>query len=165
MIDIGTRVRVKDNYTGGLDNVIGRTGRIVKSDDDSHLLDIKGERQPSWARQMWNYDVIVTSDEIELVDFNLTDPEGQKIEIGDTVVYGPVGGGITLGKVVDIDERDGWGSKTVKFRLEIQAASKYTDGGSREVNDKSATHYQWCQNPNQARVIKKGSSFEKQTSW
>lgn len=158
MVNIGTRVRVKDTYSGGLDNVIGRTGRIVNHDDDSYALDIQGQRKATWGDYIHDYDVIVTESEIEKVEFNLTDCKGQKIELWDTVVYGPVGGGITLGTVIDIDERNGrWGGRTVKFLLEIDSRLVYSDGDGRKITDSSHKTTRWYENDNHALVIRKGS--------
>lgn len=166
MIQMGTRVRVKDNYAGGLDSVVGRTGKVLRgSADGLYLLDIKGRRKASWGDYTYDREVIVNESEVEAVDFDIKDAKGRKIELGDEVAYGPLGGGVTIGTVVDIDERIGsYGRKTVKFRLETKAREFYTDGGDRQISGANTNSYRWYEHAGRCVVINKnplnGNVFE-----
>jgi hypothetical protein len=157
MIQPGIRVRVRDNYAGGLDNVVGRTGKVLRvSQDGLYLLDIKGRRKASWGDYTYDREVIVNESEIETVDFDLKDAKGRKIELGDEVAYGPLGGGVIIGTVVDIDEREGrYGRKTVKFRLETKTKEFYTDGGDRTISGANVTSYRWYEHSGRCVVISK----------
>ncbi|QIQ63043.1 hypothetical protein SEA_MOAB_187 [Streptomyces phage Moab] len=155
MFYVGMRVRVKDNYAGGLDNVVGRTGKVLRTNGESYLLDIQGSRKASWGDYTYERDVIVTDSEIESVSFDLKDSKGRKIELGDKVAYGPLGGGVTVGTVIDIDERgEGW-SKAVKFRLEIDVPRTFTDGGDRTLDGGTEKSYRWYQYGGRALILSK----------
>lgn len=156
MFHVGMRVRVKDNYAGGLDNVVGQSGKILKTDGDNYLLDIKGQRKASWGNYSYDYSVMVKADEIENVNFEVKDSKGRKIELGDKVAYGPLGGGVTVGTVVDIAEREGrYGYKTVKFRLEMDHEDYHTDGGDRQIRGGIVKTYRWYESGNRALVLSK----------
>ncbi|WMI33556.1 hypothetical protein SEA_KENREY_192 [Streptomyces phage Kenrey] len=173
MIQPGIRVRVRDNYDGGLDNVVGKTGKVLRvSEDGLCLLDIKGGRKASWGNYTYECEVIVKESEVETVDFDIKDAQGRKIELGDTVAYGPLGGGVTIGTVVDIDERVGrYGRKTVKFRLETNAKEFYTDGGDRQISGANVKSYRWYEHSGRCVIINKnpinGNVFEMKvpTTW
>ncbi|QZE11299.1 hypothetical protein SEA_EMMA1919_190 [Streptomyces phage Emma1919] len=156
MIQMGVRVRVKDNYAGGLDNVVGRTGKVLRGTADGlYLLDIKGKRKASWGDYTYEREVIVEEHEVEAVDFEIKDSQGRKIELGDKIAYGPLGGGVTIGTVVDIDERgDGW-NRAVKFRLETKSREFFTDGGDRTIDGANVTTYRWYAHPGRCVILEK----------
>ncbi|AXQ63421.1 hypothetical protein SEA_COMRADE_182 [Streptomyces phage Comrade] len=157
MIQIGIRVRVLDNYSGGLGNTIGRTGKVLRASSEGlYLLDIKGSRKASWGDYTYERDVIVKADEIEPVSFDLKDAQGRKIELGDKVAYGPLGGGVTIGTVVDIDEREGrYGYKTTKFRLETNGKDYFNDGGDRTISGGHLKTYRWYEHSGRCVIIEK----------
>lgn len=157
MIQMGVRVRIRDNYAGGLDNVVGRTGKVLRGTTEGlYLLDIKGRRKASWGDYTYEREVIVKESEVEAVDFDIKDAQGRKIELGDKVAYGPLGGGVTIGTVVDIDEREGrYGRKTVKFRLETTSKEFYTDGGDRQISGANVTSYRWYEHSGRCVIIEK----------
>lgn len=152
MIEVGKRVKVLDNYSGGLEGIVGRSGKVVEIRHGFYVLDVYGTRKPSWSpNRSYDYQALVLENEIEELKFDLTDSKDNPIELGDTVVYGPLGGGITLGKVIDIATYDSIG---VKFLLEIQGATGYFDGGDRKVSV-DTTYKQWYRHGGRALVIKK----------
>lgn len=157
MYHVGMRVRVKDNYAGGLDKVVGRTGKILRiTPEGLYLLDIKGQRKASWGDYMYDHEVIAEENEIDSVDFSLTDSMGRKIELGDKIAYGPLGGGVTVGTVVDIDERVGrYGRTTVKFRLESNVKDYHSDGGDRIISGNPLKSYRWYEHTGRCVVIQK----------
>lgn len=152
MIEVGKRVKVLDNYSGGLEGVIGKSGKVVEIRHGFYVLDIYGTRKPSWSpNRSYDYQALALENEIEELQFDLTDGKGNPIELGDVVAYGPLSGGVTLGKVIDIAPYD---RGSAKFLLEVDGAASYSDGADRQVSvDK--TYKQWYHSGNRALVIKK----------
>jgi hypothetical protein len=156
MFQVGMRVRVKDNYAGGLDNVVGQSGKILKTDGEKFLLDLKGSRKASWGNYTYDRNVIALENEIEAVSYEVKDGKGRVIELGDKVAYGPLGGGITIGTVVDIAEREGrYGYKKVKFRLEIDDVAFHSDGGDRDFTSGVIKSYRWYESGSRSLVLSK----------
>ncbi|AVD99320.1 hypothetical protein SEA_BILLNYE_145 [Streptomyces phage BillNye] len=169
---VGTRVRVKDNYAGGLDGVIGKTAKVVAFDPNHdpategrlYALDIQGSRTKtyydSWRKEdvsyTYDYTVLVTGEEIEPVVFDVTDSKGQKIEIGDTVAYGPLGGGVNVGKVVDLKEANDRYYK-VAVKVELDETTSHIDGGDRRIDGLPSKRYQTYTHTDRMLVIQKGS--------
>jgi len=157
VISIGSEVKVLDTYSGGLENVIGRTGRIVTIDGDNIVLDIKGQRMISYSYPgsghssfAHDYNVIVTAQEIEEVTYEMRDAVGQSIEIGDTVVYGPCAPGVIRGKVVAMKKE----GRDTQFQLEIECDEAFHDGDTRRVSKKT-TRKQWYGYGTRALVVQK----------
>ncbi len=152
MIEVGKRVKVLDNYSGGLDGVIGKSGKVVEIRHGFYVLDIYGTRKPSWSpNRSYDYQVLALDNEIEELQFILTDGKDNPIELGDVVAYGPLSGGVTLGKVIDIAPYENIG---VKFLLEIEGTTGYFDGEDRKISV-DTTYKQWYRHGNRALVIKK----------
>jgi hypothetical protein len=178
MIEVGTKVKVKDNYSGGLDNVIGKTAKVVYVDvpEDDRVctrlvLDIKGTRK--YTRDSWitpgamedyilDHTVIVNSNEVDLVSFDFKDVKGKQVEIGDEVAYGPLGGGVIFGRVVDIDnvhgDRYGYSYSKVKVRLEIQDTHLISDGGDIRI-EVPYKRYQWYSHGRRMVILNKKFSL------
>lgn len=170
MIQIGSRVKVLPHYSGGLNNVMGETAKIVKIDITSpevhnrYVLDIEGERIHSYSyggsetTYKRSHPVIVDGYEIEEVPYDFKDAEGNLVEIGDTVVYASYGGGITKGVVVDFKDKtySQWGDSRDELKMKVEYESTYTtsDGDVREI-ETTETRTQWFLNQNQTLIIKK----------
>jgi hypothetical protein len=175
MIQINSRVKVKDNYLGGLDDVIGRTAKVIHVHKtppemyNKYVLDIEGTRQRSYyssgGQQFYTqkYSVIVNGDEIEELPYEFRDSEGNLVELGDTVVYASHGGGITKGVVVDFKDTvyPRWGSprKELKMQVEYEVTQYYSDGNE---SIESRVPYitkrkQWFSNGHQTLIIEKNA--------
>lgn len=170
MIQIGSRVKILDNYFGGLSDVIGKTAKVVKIEVtrpetyNTYLLDIQGERTHSYTysgnetKYKQSYSVIVDGSEIEEVPYDFKDAEGNLVEIGDTVVYASHGGGITKGVVVDMKDKtySQWGDSRdeIKMKVEYGCTYKDSDGDTRSIGNKT-TRTQWFANGNQTLIIRK----------
>jgi hypothetical protein len=142
MVTIGSHVKVLDNYSGGLDNLKGRIGQVksIKFFDEAvypqYELDINGDRTRSY--QSYNgvneyvvaYPALVLGNEVEEVVYEFKDINGDQVEIGDTIVYGAYGGKLTVGNVVDIDERIGYSNKEVKMKIQVFKEWETSDGDS-----------------------------------
>lgn len=165
----GTRVKVLDNYAGGLSNVAGRMAKVVQSEKKNgnlhHLLDIRGTRTVKYRygseEDSYNLqsDVIVTDSEIEEVPYNFKDCEGNTVDIGDTVVYGVHGGGLLKGTVLDFKDEThtGYGTvrKELKMKIECEHIYSANDGLDREMHVKS-TYTRWLTNQHSTLIIQKG---------
>jgi hypothetical protein len=162
---VGRYVKIKDNYAGNIVDVVGKTAKVLARRGDNLALDLKGYKK-NQDHRYWDYDVIVNTGEIEVVEFDFKDSNGQKVEIGDKVVYGPLGGGVTVGIVVDIKEAEhsrwGRGYKTTKVQLEVESEKFYGDG-DREVRLPSTTK-RWYDHGSRMLVIQKGA-FTGNRSW
>lgn len=170
MIQIGARVKIKPNYSGGLSDVIGETGKIVKIQVTSpetynhYLLDIEGERTHSYnyggneTSYKRSYPVIVDGSEIKEIPYDFKDAEGNLVEIGDTVVYASYGGGITKGVVVDFKDKtySQWGDSRdeIKMKIEYECTYNKSDGDNRSITNKTV-RARWFANGNQTLIIKK----------
>lgn len=174
MIKVGSRVTVKDNYAGGLDDVIGKTAKVVYIQRDKNPaiqsnieLNIRGSktetRKGYYGRDDYeytsDYPVIVTSDEIEENPIEFKDMDGNLVEIGDKVAYAVYGGGLTRGTVIDIkDEPEGhWGTHDVKkVKIEIDDTNSSWDGGKRKVTKPYKRTF-WYANSQQMLILQKHS--------
>lgn len=170
---VGTKVRVKDNYAGGLENVIGRVGKVIAVDPNHdpfaegrlYALDIQGIRRKSyydnWRKEnveyTYDYTVLVTGDEIERVAYEVKDSQGQLVELGDKVVYGPLGGGVSMGKVVDIKDNESGGYYKFAVKVELEETTSHIDGGDRRIDGLPSKRYQWYTHMDRLLVIQKGS--------
>jgi hypothetical protein len=170
MIAKNSRVKVLDNYSGGLDNVKGRSAKIVSTEVDGqevkYLLDIKGDRTHTYnyggaygeRSYTTQYPVIVEASEIEEEPYNFKDRDGQVVELGDIVVYATHGGGLIKGTVVDFKDTvyPRWGTerKELKMKLEIEHTYGESDGGDRRVSKKS-TYTQWLASQGSTLIFQK----------
>lgn len=157
---INALVRVQDNYAGGLDNVIGRIGRIVKEHEGWYLLDIEGTRQVQsyYGRDPYtfSYDVIVGENELELVETPFKDSNGRQVEIGDTILYSGNRSGFLEGKVVKfkIGEDSPYSNRldVVKCQVEYVVGDSTWDGSDRRVPS-TTTRRIWLENSERFFVL------------
>lgn len=149
MIQVGTRVKVNQNYAGGLTDVVGKMGHVVRvihyapEVENQYVLDFRGARTKTYdyghgqEEYTYNYDVIVNQSEVEEVPYDFRDKEGQLVELGDIIVYGISGGGILKGKVVDFKDtiHTRWGGTQNILKMKVEVSDSYTssDGGERSV--------------------------------
>ncbi|QIN94117.1 hypothetical protein PP459_gp116 [Streptomyces phage Wakanda] len=176
---VGKKVRVKDNYAGGLENVIGKVAKIVAVDPNHdpategrlYALDIEGVRRKSyydnWRKEdveyTYNYTVLVTGEEIEPVVYDIKDSQGQSVELGDKVVYGPLGGGVSCGTVVDMKESDHYYYKFA-VKVELEETTSHIDGGDRRIDGLPSKRYQWYSHMDRLLVIQKAAFGRSWTS-
>lgn len=173
MIQVGTRVKVLDNYRGGLTDVVGKTGRVVRvirqapEIETQYVLDFRGGRTKTYKspynnteeEYTYNYDVIVSQSEIEEVPYDFRDKEGQLVDLGDVIVYGVSGGGILKGKVVDFRDVPifsyGGATNTI-LKMKVEVADSYTssDGGDRSVEVETKRTV-WLSNKNSTLIFQK----------
>ena len=162
MIKVNSLVKVNDNYAGGLDNVIGREARVIRTDGTNYLLNIEGSitRKNEWVtggQYTSNYDVLVTENEVEVITPKFLDVNGRQVQIGDKVAYAAYGGSITQGtvKMFKIGEETRWGNSrpdVVKVQLEVDATNRVWDGNDRSLNEnKKVTR--WYENSSQMIVL------------
>jgi hypothetical protein len=155
---VGKYVTIKDNYEGNLEDVIGKTAKVVSSSGEFLALDLKAYKK-NQDHRYWDYDAVVKESEVEVKEFEFTDSKGQKVEIGDKVVYGPLGGGVTVGEVVDIKEatHSRWGGSytETKVQLRIESEKAWTDG-DRWIRLPDTTT-RWYSHGGRMLVIQKGS--------
>lgn len=174
MIKVGSRVTVKDNYAGGLDDVVGKTAKVVYIEratdpavQSKIQLDIRGSKTQTmkgyYGRADYeytsDYTVIVTSDEIEESPIEFKDMDGVLVEIGDKVAYAVHGGGLIRGTVIDLkDEPEGhWGTHNVKkVKVEVDDENSVWDGNSRHVSKPSKRTF-WYANSRQMLILQKYS--------
>lgn len=168
MIMNGARVKVLDNYSGGLDGVKGAVGKIVSTELSEgktfYKLDIMGQRtntvQYSTGPYTYtsSYYAIVKADEIEEQPYNYKDMNGQLVELGDIVVYGVHGGGLIKGTVVDFKDvtHVRWGRDYDELKMKIESEHSYdsSDGGDRKVAVKSK-HTRWLSGQSRTLIIQK----------
>lgn len=177
MISIGTRVKVTENYSGGLSNVVGKIGKVIYIDRAEQenvasrfVLDIQGGREhktQSWHNRTEEtytliYPVVVTSNEFEIVSYEFKDCEGTSVEIGDRVAYGPLGGGVIIGTVIDIDKgsynRYGRSDEKTRVRVEVEDTTYTSDGGDRRIK-MPYKRYQWYSHSGRIVVLRKNDPF------
>lgn len=174
MITNGARVKILGSYSGGLDNVKGRSGKIVSTEVDGqtvrYLLDIKGERTHTYnyggtydeRSYTTQYPVIVEASEIEEEPYSFKDKEGRLVELGDIVVYATHGGGLIKGTVVDFKDTvyPRWGTerKELKMKLEIEHNYSQSDGGDRMLSKRS-TYTQWLSSQGSTLIVQKNPAL------
>ncbi|QNN99253.1 hypothetical protein SEA_FAUST_179 [Streptomyces phage Faust] len=167
MITNGSKVKVKDNYTGNLDGVKGRVATVEKVDISEgvtkYLLDIKGTyQQESYYRKgeyyTYNAQAIVTSNEVEEYSYGMKDCKGVLLEIGDKVVYSGNRPGIIEGEVVGFkdyeEQRWGQGRKVVKVQLKIVKQHHHSDGGERRMSE-DFDYTQWFEHGSRMMIVQK----------
>jgi hypothetical protein len=175
MIQKKSRVRIKSNYSGGLDKVIGETAKVIDIEvtapeiENRYVLDIEGERTHNYTsggRQVeykHSYPVIVNQGEVDEVPYDFKDCEGNIVELGDTVVYSSYGGGITKGTVVDFKDMvyPRWGDAypELKMQIEYDSTGHYSDGGGENARHikNSVKRRKWVSNSSQTLIIEKDS--------
>jgi hypothetical protein len=170
MIQVGSRVKIKPNYSGGLEGVLGKTAKVTKIEKTApeicsrYVLDIKGERTHTYnyggnpTKYTRSYYVIVDSDEVEEVPYEFKDCEGNIVEIGDLVVYGSYGGGLTKGTVVDFKDTTypRWGNprEELKMKVEYDCPCYESDGNGRRISF-TEKRTQWFSNGGQTLIVQK----------
>jgi len=158
MAIVGDYVKITENYKGNIRDVIGKVGKVVARKADLYALDLRGYKKDQ-DHTYWDYNVIVQAGEFEVQKPEFKDSKGQLVEIGDTIVYGPLGGGVRIGKVVEIKETEhsSWGHKykTTKVRVEIDSENYWGDG-DRSIRLPSKT-FRWYGDSSRMLVIRKGS--------
>ena len=169
MLNVGSYVRIKDNYSGNLMDVKGKIGTIVAIDTPSdeavqtnYLLDIVGsyEQESSYypgRSYTYNSRAIVTSDELEPFSFGMKDCQGLDLEVGDKVVYSGNRPGIIEGEVVGFKDHEvrRWNTNrnVKKVQLKIARDVVHSDGKRRLVTQ---THYtQWFEYSDRMRILEK----------
>lgn len=174
MIVKGSKVRVKENYSGNLSDVIGQVGTVLDVDipadpavQRTYLIDVRGmyRQESSYSPgRFYEYysNVIAFSDEIEEYSYGMKDAKGTLLEIGDHVVYSGNQPGIIEGEVVDFKdtEQKHWGSQTrqvVKVKLKIARNHTYTDGAGRSFTTEG-TYTQWFEHGSRMLIIEKNLS-------
>jgi hypothetical protein len=160
MIQVNTRVRVRENYSGGLDNVIGRKGKVIKSSGGQFVLDIRGKRQSKhYPGYTFDYPVIVNAGEVEILPYEFKDVNGTPVELGDFVVYTNNNGCLTQGTVVDFKDltQVRWGEdiEEVKFLLEYETQECFSDGEDRRVTY-SVKKRKWLGHSSRTLILRKG---------
>lgn len=156
----GRNVKVNDNYKGDLENVKGRIGKVIAVDGDNFLIDINGDKlypESSYHSAFYmKQPLILKENEFDIVEYEMLDGNGRKIQLGHNVVYGPLRGGVIQGKVVDFKTtKDYYGKEVTKFQLEIQVVVTQSDGSGRTVRHNSV-YRQWFSCSHRALVIDYG---------
>jgi hypothetical protein len=155
---VGKYVTIKDSYEGNLEDVIGKTAKVVSASGEFLVLDLKAYKK-NQDHRYWDYDAVVKASEVEVKEFEFKDSKGTLVEIGDKVVYGPLGGGVTVGEVIDIKEatHSRWGRSytETKVQLRIESERAWTDG-DRWVRLPNTTT-RWYSHGGRMLVIQKGS--------
>lgn len=160
MANIGDYVKINESYAGNLESVIGRVGKVVAKQGDVYALDIRAYKK-NQDHRYWDYDVMVKDGEFDVRNPEFKDSKGQLVEIGDTVVYGPLGGGVRMGRVVDIREVEMTYSysshtyKKVRVRVELDS-ERYFGDTDRSIRIPNKT-YRWYDDSSRMLVIQKGS--------
>lgn len=168
MIINGARVKVLDNYSGGLDGVKGAVGKVVSTEivdgKTFYQLDIMGTRTQTVEystgpyKYSSSYYAIVKPDEIEEQPYNFKDMNGQVVELGDIIVYGVYGGGLIKGTVVDFKDvtRVRWGRDYDELKMKVECEHSYnsSDGGDRKVSVKSK-YTRWLASQSRTLIIQK----------
>lgn len=160
MANIGDYVKINERYAGNLEGVIGKVGKIVAKQGANIALDLRAYKK-NQDHRYWDYNVVVRDNEIDVMNPEFKDSKGQLVEIGDTVVYGPLGGGVRMGRVVDVREVEKTYSyssrvyKSVRVKVELDDEKAWTDG-DRWVKIPSKT-YRWYDDSSRMLVIQKGS--------
>lgn len=153
---VGKRVKIT-NYDGGLMVEPGQTGKVIAQSENKLVLDLKALCR-DWD---WLENVIVRVDEVEPVEYIFKDAVGNQIHVGDTVAYGPLGGGVILGIVTDIKER---ANSRLAIQMEVDSERVYWDG-KRRVSAQAKTR-RWYDRPYRMRIVQKRvdlTSFPKLT--
>ncbi len=155
---VGKYVTINDSYDGNITDVIGKTGRVVARKDDLLALDLRGYKKDQDHRY-WDYNVLVKESEVDVKEFEFKDSKGQLVEIGDKIVYGPLGGGVTVGTIVDMKEAttSSWGRSYTETKVQVETESeKMWHDGDREIRLPSTTT-RWYSHGSRMLVIQKGS--------
>jgi hypothetical protein len=155
---VGDYVTITEAYSGNLVDVVGKTAKVRVRHNDLLVLELKAYKKDQDHRY-WDYDVIVKDNEVEVQHYEFKDSKGTLVEVGDTVVYGPLGGGVSMGKVVEIKQgvHSRWGRDytETKVKVETESSDYYTDG-DRKVELPSKTH-RWYSHGDRMLVVQKGS--------
>ncbi len=155
---VGSYITINDSYDGNIADVVGKSGKVVAQANGLLALDIRGYKKDQDHRY-WDYNVVVKESEVDVKTFEFKDSKGTLVEIGDKVVYGPLGGGVTIGEVVDIKEatHSRWGREytETKVQLKIESEQAWTDG-DRWVRLPGTTT-RWYGHGSRMLVIQKGS--------
>jgi|SRR5882757_10564270 len=170
MITVGSKVRVKDNYTGNLDEVIGKVATVigVQRDKDpavesTYLLDLKGSyKEESTYRPgsfyTYSSNVIAFSGELEEFSYGMKDCHGQLLEIGDKVVYSGNNPGIIEGEVVDFKDYEiqRWGEGRAVFKVQLKIAKTvyHNDGNGRRFETEEF-YTQWFEYGQRMMIVQK----------
>lgn len=153
---VGKYVTINDTYEGNLADVVGKTGRVIAHNDGLLALDIRAYKKDQDHRY-WDYDVMVLESEVTVKEFEFKDSKGQLVEIGDKIVYGPLGGGVTVGTVVDIKEaaHSSWGRSytETKVQVEIESSKMWYDG-DRKIEVPSTTT-RWYSHGGRMLIVEK----------
>ncbi|QGH79484.1 hypothetical protein SEA_LIMPID_181 [Streptomyces phage Limpid] len=162
MIQLNSRVKINETYSGGIPDVIGKVGKVQHVAGNVFQLTVTGKVESQYYRgHFYDYNVLATLSEIDEVPYNFKDMEGNLVELGDTVVYGSNKGDMTKGKVVDIKDltRVRWGvdKKETKFQLEYEVDENLYDGVERRVA-KIITRRKWLSEGHRTLIVQKGLS-------
>lgn len=172
MITVGSLVKVKDNYSGNLENVKGKVGKVVsvsrpkdEAVQSTYLLDIKGQysvESSYYKGEFYKYtsQTVVFSDEIEEFSYGMKDAKGALLEIGDKVVYSGNRPGIIEGEVVNFktheEQRWGQGREVLKVQLKIARTVYHYDGERRYETEEFYT--QWFEHGSRMIIVQKNLS-------
>lgn len=172
MIVKGSKVKIKDNYSGNLDGVRGQIGTVVEVKRDVNpavqsmfLLDIVGKYKSESAYSpgkfyTYSSQVVAFSDEIEEYSYGMTDCKGVLLEIGDQVVYSGNRPGIIEGEVVDFKDTEErkWGNlrHVTKVQLKITRKVRHSDG-TRNF-DAEDSYTQWFEHGSRMLITQKNMS-------
>ncbi len=156
MIVVGTDVTVNENYSGGLLNAVGQTGKVLKIEGDNYLLSCMGQKPVPWRENdYWDYSIIAKPGEINEVDYDFTDCDGQHVHIGDTVAYSGHRVGLLIGKVLGFKRgpRGRWDETEVtKVQVLVTESKSDWDGHERRVS-REETRKQWLEHGSRMKVI------------
>jgi len=169
MIVKGSKVKIKDNYSGNLSDVIGKVGTVIDVETPSDeaierrfLLDIEGGyvHEASYypgGKRYYTAKAIVHRSEIEEYSYEMKDCKGVLLEIGDKVVYSGNRPGIIEGEVVDFkDTEHSWysGTRQVnKVQLKITGSNRHSDGV--RYFDSETSRLQWFENTDRMMIVQK----------
>ncbi|AXH49293.1 hypothetical protein HWB76_gp109 [Streptomyces phage Blueeyedbeauty] len=162
MIQLNSRVKINDTYSGGIPDVIGKVGKVEHVAGTVYQLSVSGKRESSYYKgHFYDYKVIATASEIDEVPYDFKDMEGTTVELGDIVVYGSNTGNLTKGKVVDFKDMTypRWEQprQELKFQLEYEVDDYLYDGGDRRLT-RTETRRMWLSKSSRTLVVQKGLS-------
>lgn len=169
MITTGSKVKIKPNYSGGLENVIGQVTTVLAVNipidpavQRTYLLELKSsyKEKSSYGDYYHTFHshVIAFSDELEEFSFEMKDANGVILEIGDKVVYSGNRPGIIEGEVVDFKDTEvvRWGDtrEVKKVQLKISKNEYHSDGTGRRFTTQ-VSYTQWFEHSQRMLITQK----------
>ena len=159
MIQLNSRVKINNTYSGGIPDVIGKVGKVQHVAGNVFQLTVTGKVESSYyPGHFYDYNVLATASEIDEVPYGFKDMEGNEVELGDTVAYASNKGDLTKGKVIDFKDltqvRWGTDKEEVKFLLEYEVDDNLYDGVGRRAT-KTVVQRKWLGMSSRTLIVQK----------